>query len=124
MCILCVSIKHYLHEITELSSNIELFKRFSREKDRLQSFKYEIEPVLNHTNKLLSSFFLIYQKRKDEVSARGEEWHKQVEKTLKKIHQVLDDFKKENKTVFQKQKKELEEMIGKINEICKKATKQ
>ena len=123
ICIFCISIRHKLHEIIELSSNVELFKRFSREKDRLQSFKNEIEPVLNHTNKLLSSFSSIYQKRKDEVSARGEEWHKQVEKTVKKLHQMLDDFKKENRTALQIQKTELEDMIGKINEICKKATK-
>nr|XP_022327713.1 uncharacterized protein LOC111127023 [Crassostrea virginica] len=114
---------HKLHEIIELSRNVELFKRFSREKDRLQSFKNEIEHVLNHTNKLLSSFSTIYQKRKDEVSARGEEWHKQVQKTVKKLHQVLDDFKKENRTALQKQKKDLEEIIVKINETCKKATK-
>nr|XP_022327550.1 uncharacterized protein LOC111126909 [Crassostrea virginica] len=123
ICIFCFSIRHKLHEIIELSSNVELFKRFSREKDRLQSFKNEIEHVLNHTNKLLSSFSSIYPKRKDEVSARGEEWHKQVEKTVKKLHQVLDDFKKENRTALQKQKKDLEEIIGKINETCKKATK-
>ena len=123
ICILCISIRHKLHEIIELSSNVELFKRFSRGKDLLLSFKNEIEPVLNHTNKLLSSFSSIYQKRKDEVSARGEEWHKQVEKTVKKLHQMLDDFKKENRTALQIQKTELEEMIGKINEICKKATK-
>ncbi|XP_078323006.1 uncharacterized protein LOC111127213 [Crassostrea virginica] len=123
ICIFCVSIRHKLHEIIELFSNVELFKRFSREKDRLQSFKNEIEPVLNHTNKLLYSCSSIYQKRKDEVSARGEEWHKQVEKTVKKLHQVLDDFKKENRRALQKQKKDLEDMIGKINEICKTATK-
>nr|XP_022328648.1 uncharacterized protein LOC111127660 [Crassostrea virginica] len=123
ICIFCISIRHKLHEIIELSSNVELFKRFSRGKDRLLSFKNEIEPVLNHTNKLLSSFSSIYQKRKDEVSARGEEWHKQVEKTVKKLHQVLDDFKKENRTALQKQKTELEDMIRKINETCKKATK-
>ncbi|XP_022328640.2 uncharacterized protein LOC111127653 [Crassostrea virginica] len=36
---------------------------------------------------------------------------------------MLDDFKKENRTALQIQKTELEDMIGKINEICKKATK-
>ena len=65
ICIFCISIRHMSHEITELSSNVELFKRFSRGKDLLLSFKNEIEPVLNHTNKLLSSFSSIYQTRKD-----------------------------------------------------------
>uniref|UniRef100_K1QIG1 Uncharacterized protein n=1 Tax=Magallana gigas TaxID=29159 RepID=K1QIG1_MAGGI len=55
--------------------------------------------------------------RKDEVTARGEEWHKQIEKIVKKLHQELDDMQKEHKDVLQKQKKQFEEMIEKVNEM-------
>ena len=123
ICILCVSITHKLHEIIELSSNIKLFKCFSREKNRLQSFKDELEPILNHQDKLLNSFSSIHQRRKNEVTLRGEKLHKQIEETVKKLHQVLDDLKKQYSAALQKQKKGLEEMIEKINEICKTATK-
>ncbi|XP_065943369.1 E3 ubiquitin-protein ligase TRIM45-like [Magallana gigas] len=124
ICILCVSIKHKSHEMSELSDKIEeLLKVITRENDRLQSSKHDLERVFDHMTKLLSSIPSIYKKKKDEITARGEEWHKQIKKTVKKLHQELDDMQKEHKAVLQKQKKEFEELIGTLNEINRKTRK-
>uniref|UniRef100_K1RJS9 Tripartite motif-containing protein 45 n=1 Tax=Magallana gigas TaxID=29159 RepID=K1RJS9_MAGGI len=124
ICILCVSIKHKSHEMSELSDKIEeLLNIIAKENDRLQSSKHELERILDHTTKLLSSISSIYTLRKDEVTARGEEWIKQIEKTVKKLHQELDDMQKEHETVLQKQKKEFEEMIEKVDEMNGKTIK-
>ncbi|XP_065944901.1 E3 ubiquitin-protein ligase TRIM71-like [Magallana gigas] len=118
ICILCVSIKHKSHEMSELSDKIEeLLKVITRENDRLQSSKHDLERVLDHKTKILSLIPSIYKKRKDEVTARGEKWHQLIDKTVKKIHQELDDLQKEHEAVLQKQKKEFEELIGKVNEM-------
>uniref|UniRef100_A0A8W8I2G9 B box-type domain-containing protein n=1 Tax=Magallana gigas TaxID=29159 RepID=A0A8W8I2G9_MAGGI len=124
ICILCVSIKHKSHEMSELSDKIEeLLKVIAKENDRLQSSKHELEKILDHTTKMLSSISLYYKQRKNEVTARGEEWHKLIEKTVKKLHQELDDMQKEHEAVLQKQKKEFEEMIGKVDEMNGKTVK-
>nr|XP_034327004.1 uncharacterized protein LOC117689527 isoform X1 [Crassostrea gigas] len=124
ICILCVSIKHKSHEMSELSDKIEeLLKVIAKENDRLQSSKHELVKILDHTTKMLSSISLYYKQRKDEVTARGEEWHKQIEKIVKKLHQDLDDMQKEHEAVLQKQKKEFEKMIGKVNEMNGKTMK-
>ncbi|XP_052699642.1 uncharacterized protein LOC128177118 [Crassostrea angulata] len=124
ICILCVSIKHKSHEMSELSDKIEeLLKVIAKENDRLQSSKHELERTLDHTTKMLSSISSYYKQRKDQVTAHGEEWHKQIENTVKKLHQELDDMQKEHEAVLQKQKKEFEEMIGKVNEINGKTIK-
>ncbi|XP_065944792.1 uncharacterized protein [Magallana gigas] len=124
ICMLCVSIKHKSHEMSELSDKMEeLLKVISRENDRLQSSKHELQRILDHTTKLLSSIPLVYQLRKDEVTARGEKWIKLIEKTVKKLHQELDDMQKEHEVVLQKQKKELEEMIRKVDDMNAKTTK-
>eukprot|EP00105_Crassostrea_gigas_P046473 XP_019930621.1 PREDICTED: tripartite motif-containing protein 45 [Crassostrea gigas] len=124
ICILCVSIKHKSHEMSELSDKIEeLLKVITRENDRLQSSKHDLERVFDHMTKLLSPIPSIYKKKKDEVTARGEEWHKQIKKTMKKLHQELDDMQKEHKVVLLKQKKEFEKLIGKLNEINRKTRK-
>ncbi|XP_052697510.1 uncharacterized protein LOC128175723 [Crassostrea angulata] len=124
ICILCVSIKHKSHEMSELSDKIEeLLKVIAEENDRLQSSKHELEKILDHTTKMLSSISLYYKQRKDEVTARGEEWHKQIEETVKKLHQELDDTQKEHEAVLQKRKKEFEEMVGKVDEMNGKTVK-
>uniref|UniRef100_K1PZQ8 Tripartite motif-containing protein 45 n=1 Tax=Magallana gigas TaxID=29159 RepID=K1PZQ8_MAGGI len=124
ICILCVTIKHKSHEISELSDKIEeLLKVIATENDRLQSFKHELERILEHTTKLLSSISSIYKLRKDEVTARGEDWHKQIEEIVKKLHQELDDMQKEHEAVLQKQKEKFEEMVWKVNEINGKTRK-
>ncbi|XP_052697509.1 uncharacterized protein LOC128175722 [Crassostrea angulata] len=124
ICILCVSIKHKSHEMSELSDKIEeLLKVIAKENGRLQSFKHELERILDHTTKMLSSISLYYKQRKDEITARGEEWHKQIEKTVKKFHQELDDMQKEHEAVLQKQKKEFEEVIRKVDEMNGKTVK-
>uniref|UniRef100_A0A8W8I1N9 B box-type domain-containing protein n=1 Tax=Magallana gigas TaxID=29159 RepID=A0A8W8I1N9_MAGGI len=124
ICMLCVTIKHRTHEISELSDKIEeLLKVIATENDRLQSFKHELERILEHTTKLLSSISSIYKLRKDEVTARGEEWHKQIEKIVKKLHQELDDMQKEHETVLQKQQKKFKDMIGKVDEMNGKTMK-
>nr|XP_034325698.1 tripartite motif-containing protein 45-like isoform X2 [Crassostrea gigas] len=124
ICILCVSIKHKSHEMSELSDKIEEFlKVIKRENDRLQSSKHDLERVLDHTTKLLSSIPSIYKKKKDEVTARGEEWHKQIKEIVKKLHQELDDMQQEHEAVLQKQRKEFEELIGKVNVMNGKTRK-
>ncbi|XP_052701327.1 uncharacterized protein LOC128178269 [Crassostrea angulata] len=124
ICMLCVSIKHKSHEMSELSDKIEeLLKVIATENNRLQSFKHELERILDHTTKLLSAIPSVYQLRKDEVTAWGEEWHKQIEEIVKKLHQELDDMQKEHDTVLQKQQEKFEEMIGKVDEMNGKAIK-
>ncbi|XP_078323191.1 uncharacterized protein LOC144622396 [Crassostrea virginica] len=124
ICILCVSIKHKSHEISELQDKIdELLKIITRENDRLQSFRDDLERVLDHTAKTASSLSSVYERKKDEVTARGEDWKKQIDETVKKLHQELDELKKENEAVLLKQKKEYENMIGKIDEMNRKSTK-
>nr|XP_011452025.2 uncharacterized protein LOC105345538 [Crassostrea gigas] len=130
ICFLCVSITHKTHEISELSDKIkelnrqgkteELLNVIAKENERLQSSKQDLEKILNHTTKQLSWLPLNYKKKKDEVTARGEKWHKQIEETVKKLHQELDDMQKEHEAVLQKQKKGFEEMIEKVDEINKK----
>nr|XP_022306687.1 tripartite motif-containing protein 45-like [Crassostrea virginica]XP_022306688.1 tripartite motif-containing protein 45-like [Crassostrea virginica]XP_022306689.1 tripartite motif-containing protein 45-like [Crassostrea virginica] len=124
ICIQCVSTKHKSHEISELSEKIEdLIKCIARGNDRLQSFRLDLERILDHTIKQMSSLSSYYQKEKDWVSARGEEWHKLIENHVMKLHQELDDMKKENETLLQNQKREFEEMIGKLNETDRKSKK-
>lgn len=87
-------------------------KDITRENDRLKLSCRELNSLLDHTTKQLSSFSSIYQKRKDEVTARGKEWHKLIDKHAKKLHQELDDQKKkEHEAKLQKQKKTFEEMV-------------
>ncbi|XP_052702431.1 E3 ubiquitin-protein ligase TRIM36-like [Crassostrea angulata] len=124
ICMLCVTIKHRTHEISELSDKIEeLLKVIATENDRLQSFKHELERNLEHTTKLLSSISSIYKLRKDEVTARGEEWHKQIEEAVKKLHQELDDMQKEHEAVLQKQKRKFEETIRRVDDMNGKTVK-
>ena len=88
-------LKHKSHEIFKLHDKIEeLLKDITRENDRLKLSCRELKSLLDHTTKQLSSFSSIYQKRKDEVTARGKEWHKLIDKHVKKLHQELDDQKK------------------------------
>ncbi|XP_078323263.1 uncharacterized protein LOC144622468 [Crassostrea virginica] len=121
ICLHCTS--HKSHQISELSNKIEeLLKRIAIECDRLQSFRHQLETVLDHTTKQLSSLPSFYKKRKDEVTVKGQEWYRQIEKTVKNLHQELDDLKKENEAVLQKQKGEIEEMIRTVVEMIRKAT--
>ncbi|XP_078322991.1 uncharacterized protein LOC144622241 [Crassostrea virginica] len=124
ICILCVSIKHKSHEISELQDIIdELLKVIICGNDRLQSFRDDLQRVLDHTAKTASSLSSVYERKKDEVTARGEDWKKKIENHVKKLHKELDDLKKENKAVLLKQKKEYENLIGKIDEMNRKSTK-
>nr|XP_022326082.1 uncharacterized protein LOC111126017 [Crassostrea virginica]XP_022326083.1 uncharacterized protein LOC111126017 [Crassostrea virginica] len=123
ICILCVSIKHRSHEISELHDKVEeLLKEITGENDRLQSLWHKMKTLLDHTTKQLSSLSSIYQKKKDEVTARGKDWHKLIDKHVKKLHQELDEVKKENEVVLQKLKTELEEITGNIEEMDRKTT--
>ena len=123
ICMLCVSIKHKSHEISELSDKIEaLLQSITRETDRLQSFRHVLEKKLNDTTKQLSSLSSVYQKGKNDVTAQGVKWHKLIDKHVKKLHQELDDLKNENEAVLQNQKQKFEEMIEKMDEINRKST--
>ncbi|XP_078323261.1 uncharacterized protein LOC144622464 [Crassostrea virginica] len=124
ICILCVSIKHKSHEISELQDKIdELLKDITRENDRLQSFRDDLKRVLDHTVKTASSLPSVYKRKKDEVTARGEDWKKQIDDYVKKLLQELDELKNENEAVLLKQKKEFEDVIGKVDEMNRKSTK-
>nr|XP_022321637.1 E3 ubiquitin-protein ligase TRIM71-like [Crassostrea virginica] len=124
ICLLCVSIKHKSHNLSELSEKIEeLLTSIGQENNRLQSSRHEFERLLDHTTKQLSSLSSFYQKKKEEVTVQGDEWHKQIDNTVKTLHQELDQLKKENEARLQKQKKQLEKMIEKIDEMNKKSTR-
>lgn len=102
--------------MSELSDKIaELLKVIAKENNRLQSFKHELESILDHTTKMLSSISSIYSQKKDEVTARGEEWHKEIEKTVKKLHQELDVMQKEHEALLEKQETEYEEIIENLD---------
>nr|XP_022320417.1 uncharacterized protein LOC111122780 [Crassostrea virginica] len=118
ICLLCVSIKHKSHNLSELAEKIiELLKSIGQENNRLQSSRHELERLLDHTTKRLSSLSSFYHRRKEEVTAQGDEWHKQIDNTVKKLHQELDELKKENEEMLKKQKREFEKAIGKIDEM-------
>ncbi|XP_052676416.1 uncharacterized protein LOC128157819 [Crassostrea angulata] len=123
ICMLCVSIKHKSHEMSELSDKIEeLLNVIAKENERLQSFKHALETILDHTKKKLSSISSIYNQKKDEVTTRGEEWHKEIEKTVKKLHQELDDMQKEHEVLLKKQEAEYEEILKNLDQLNRKAT--
>ena len=124
ICLLCVSIKHKSHNLSELAEKIiELLKSIGQENNRLQSSRHELERLLDHTTKRLSSLSSFYQKRKKEVTAQGDEWHKQIDNTVKKLHRELDELKKENEVMIKKQKREFEKAIGNIDELNRKSTR-
>lgn len=85
--------------------------------------KCELENVLQQTTKLLASISLLYKQRKDKVSALGEEWHKQIDNTVKTLHKELDVMQKEHESVLQNQRKVFEEKIREMDEINKISTK-
>ncbi|XP_061178441.1 uncharacterized protein LOC133187096 [Saccostrea echinata] len=124
ICLVCVSIKHKSHEMSELSEKIEdLMKVIMCENERLQSFKTELEKILDHTTKRLFSLSKIYRQRKEEVTARGEEWQKHIEELVKNLHKELDEMQKEHDSVLQKQKDECEKILAEIDIINKKTMK-
>ena len=123
ICVVCIPIKHKTHEISELSEKKqELLESITRENDRLQSFRQELERILAHTTNQLSSLSLVYQKRKDEVTTQAEEWHTMINNHVKKLHLEIEESKRENEKIFQKHKHEFEKMIEKIEDIIRKTT--
>ncbi|XP_056006521.1 uncharacterized protein LOC130046582 [Ostrea edulis] len=95
----------------------ELMETITKENERLQNYKYELKKIIDQTQQRLSSLSKIYQQKKDEVTSLGEEWHRQIDKTVKTLHQELDDMQKEHESLLRKQKRELEEILGKVDEI-------
>ncbi|XP_056021782.1 E3 ubiquitin-protein ligase TRIM36-like [Ostrea edulis] len=124
ICMVCVLNKHKSHEMFELSKKIEeMIEIITRENERLQKYKYELEKILDHTIQRLPSLSKIYQQKKDEVTSRGEELHRHIEKNVKLLHQELDDMQKEHESLLQEQKKELEEILRKVDEMKTTTTK-
>ena len=81
-----------------------------------------METLQKHTVKRLSSLSSFYQQKKDEVTTRGEEWHKQVDAYVRKLHQELDDLERENFAKLHKQRVEFDEMIEKLDEMNIRST--
>lgn len=105
ICLLCITLRHKSHDVSELSDKIEeLLTVISDENNKLQLSKHDLETVLKHTKIFLSSSYSVYQKTKDQVTARGEEWHEEVDMKVKKTHQELDEMQKKQQTELQKQK--------------------
>lgn len=124
ICKLCISEKHSTHETSQLSEQIEqLLKKIEQENGRLQSFKTELEIVLDHTKNILSSLTQFYTQRKDKITARGKEWQKYVEKTVQKLHHELNDMRNEHEVTLKKQKNEFEEVIKNVDEINKQVAR-
>ena len=122
ICILCVSVKHKSHKICDLHDKLEDLQRdIIRKNDRLQSFRQNVEPLLDHTTRILSSLSTFYQGSKDEITDRGKIWQNLIINHVKKLHQELEDAKTENKGILLKQKKDFEEMILEIDERNTKA---
>lgn len=109
--------------MAELSDKIEeLLKVIAKENERLQSFKHDFETILDHTTKMLSSISPIYKQKKDEVTARGEVWDKEIEKTVKKFHQELDDMQKEHEGLLKIHERKYEKKKN-FDQINRKATR-
>ncbi|XP_065941508.1 tripartite motif-containing protein 2-like [Magallana gigas] len=124
ICKLCISDKHSTHEKCPLFEQIvKLLKKIEQENGRLQLFKTELEKVLDHTKTILSSLTIFFTQRKDDITARGEEWRKYVKKTVQKLHRELNSMQNEHEGTLQKQKKELEEVIKNVDEINKQVAK-
>ena len=123
ICLLCASVKHKLHDVSELTDEMLLLKEFAGKKARIQLLTDQLERILNHTVKQLSTISSFYQKMKNKVSARGDACHKLIEKIVKERHKELDVLKMESKVVLQNQKRYIVTMIGKMNEKMKKAMK-
>lgn len=124
ICKLCVSDNHNTHETSQLSEQIEqLLKKIERENGRLQSFKTELQIVQDHTKNILSSLTMFYTQRKDEITARGEEWHKYVKKTVQKLHHELNGMQNEHEGTLLEQKKEVEKVIKNVDEINKQVAR-
>lgn len=124
ICILCVSIKHKSHDISELSDKVEkLSKVITQENNRIHLSKCELENILQQITKQLASISLVFKQRKDEVSALGDEWHKHIDNTLKTLHRELDVMQKEHESVLQNQIKEFQEKIREIDDLNKISTK-
>jgi uncharacterized protein YoxC len=120
----------------------DLMKTIKEENQRLQNYRRDLRKIINNTTKLLdkqnasspfqklvkitqqklSSLSKIYQRKKEEVMLRGEEWRKQIDETVTSLHKELDEMQKEHESLLQKQKAELEDIVGKIDEINTKAT--
>jgi Na+/phosphate symporter len=84
---------------------------------RLQDYRSEVDKILHHTTQRLSSLSKIYKQKKKEVMSRGEEWHRQIDKIVTSLHLELDNIQKEHESLLQKQEKELEEILRKVDEI-------
>ncbi|XP_056021507.1 uncharacterized protein LOC125651566 [Ostrea edulis] len=118
ICMVCVSIKHKSHEMSVVTDTIDnLMKTIMKENERLQKYKCEFEKILNYTTRVLPSLSKVYRQKKDEVTSRGEKWHRHIEKTVKALHKELDDMQKEHEPLLQKQKRELEDILEKIHEM-------
>ena len=124
ICILCLSIKHRSHYVSELKDKVEeLLKRITRKNDQLQSYRHELKRVFDHMTHLLSSSPSYYQKKKNEVTTHGEELLKTISETVQKLNQELDGLKMEKELVLQTQKDDFENMIGQLDEINRKSMK-
>ena len=124
ICILCATIKHKSHEVSELQDKVrELLERITRKNNVLQSFRQELETLLDHTSNVLYCLPSFYQRRKNEVTTHGKEFIKLIRESVQKLNQELEDLKSKNEVLLKIQKEEFEEMIGYFNEINRKSMK-
>ena len=124
ICILCATIKHKSHDVSELQDKVrELLERITRKNNVLQSFRQELETLLDHTSNVLYSLPSFYQRRKNEVTKHGKELIKLIRESVQKLNQELEDLKSKNEVLLKIQKEEFEEMIGYFNEINRKSMK-
>ncbi|XP_078341346.1 uncharacterized protein LOC144627657 [Crassostrea virginica] len=124
ICLQCVSIGHKSHEISELSDKIEeLFQSITQENDRLQSSRNDLIQVLDHMNQQMSSLSSYYEQKKEEVSARGEKCHRQIDGHVTRLHHEFDILKNKNEAMLQKQKKDFEKNIDEIDKMNRLSTR-
>ncbi|XP_061173728.1 uncharacterized protein LOC133182895 [Saccostrea echinata] len=122
ICLLCVSIKHRTHEIMELSEKADDLSDFiSKENERLQSMESELENFLDHTSKKIEGLPQVYQQSKDDVTTQARKWHKEIERTKKKIHEDLDKMQEKNIALLLMQKTEFEKILKKLKNLKRSA---
>ena len=121
ICNLCVSNEHNSHNLSKLSEKIE--EVLTCINDQVQSFRQEIETILDPTVNQLSFLSTFYNKKKEDATFRKEDWLNQIDIFVRKLHEGLDYLEEKNEEKLQTQIEELRDMIEKTDEIKRKSAK-
>ncbi|XP_062618840.1 uncharacterized protein LOC134280442 [Saccostrea cucullata] len=118
ICVLCISIKHKTHRISELSEKVEtLLNIITTENKRLQSMRAELKKILDHINKRSAALPHVYKQTRESISSHAREWHQEIDKAEKTLHKDLDELQEKHAEVLLKQKKDFEDILKKLKNL-------